>query len=380
MRAADVLKPSVPVAYGLLTIQLATKRGVDRAALLRGLGIGEALLETPDGRLSMDQYSRLIDRSIRLTRDAGLGYEFGLRTNLTAHGFIGLGLISQSTVRDAIEFGIRFVRLRTPIYELRSFVEEETGVIDVREAIPFGRLRRYAFDMLLVTWARMAQVLAGERKIDLEIWFDYPEPDYYTRYRDRLPPARFARGSNQLRFPAAYLDLPLETANPVTARLVTDSCNRELEVLGEADDFLARVRAVLVAKGGGYPSLDAVAARLFVSERTLKRRLLASGFTFRQLLDEARRRDSIRLLRDTTFSVQTVSRMVGYADPANFTRAFRKWTGTSPGDFRERGEGGSPVAPSSSRAVRRARRVKVVTREPPGNLVPRPGRRSRIPR
>ena len=336
MDAQDLFKPSVPVAYGLLTIQLAVERGATRESLLGGLDIPPELLETPEARLSMDQYSRLIDRSLRLSNDPALGYEFGLRSNVTAHGLIGLGLVSQGCVRDAIEFGIRFVRLRTPIYDVRLSVEGGVGVVDVQEAIPFGRLRQYAFDMLLVTWARMAQVLAGGRSVELELWFDYPEPDYYRRYRDRLPPARFAMEANQLRFPAAYLDLPIETANPSTAKLVTDSCNRELGMLSYTEDFLARVRALLVPDDGGYPDLETVAARLFVSDRTLKRRLVKSGFTFRRLLDEARCRDSIRLLRDPTLSVEAVSQRIGYADPANFTRAFRKWTGTSPGAFRER--------------------------------------------
>ncbi|MGH7899038.1 MAG: AraC family transcriptional regulator [Candidatus Binatia bacterium] len=337
MEARDLFKPSVPMAYGLLTIQLAAERGVARERLLGRLDIPPDLFENPEARLSMDQYSRLIDRSLRLTTDSALGYEFGLRSNVTAHGLIGLGLVSQTTVRQAIEFGIRFVRLRTPIYAVRFFVDDGWGVIDVQEAIPFGRLRRYAFDMLLVTWARMAQVLAGEATdIELELWFDYPEPDYFPRYRDRLPRARFAMGANQLRFPVAYLDLPLGTANPVTARLVTDSCNRELEMLSYGEDLLTRVRSVLIADGGEYPDLEAVAARLFVSARTLKRRLLKSGFTFRRLLDEARRRDSVRLLTDPTLTVQTISDQIGYSDPANFTRAFRKWTGMSPGTYRER--------------------------------------------
>jgi len=336
MDAEDLFKPSVPVAYGLLTIELAVEHGAARASLLAGLDIPDEVLATPEARLSMDQYSRLIDRSLRLAGDRGLGYEFGLRSNVTAHGLIGLGLISQTTVRDAIEFGIRFVRLRTPIFDVRLLTEGERGIIDVREAIPFGRLREYAFDMLLVTWARMAKVLGGARDVELELWFDYREPDYYARYRDRLPPTRFAMGANQLRFPAGYLDLPIETANPITAKLVTDSCNRELEVLSYSEDFPARVRAALVAENGGYPDLETVAARLFVSERTLKRRLVKSGFTFRTLLDEARCRDAIRLLRDPTLSVEAISELVGYADPANFTRAFRKWTGTSPGAYRAR--------------------------------------------
>ena len=90
MKAQDVLKPSVPIAYGLLTIQLAVERGVKRQSLLAGLDIPPELLETPEARLSMDQYSRLIDRSLRLSNEPALGYEFGLRSNVTAHGLIGL--------------------------------------------------------------------------------------------------------------------------------------------------------------------------------------------------------------------------------------------------------------------------------------------------
>ncbi len=333
MDARDLQKPSVPVAYALLTIELAGERGVSSERLLRGLDIPRGLLDPPDARLSMDQYSRLIDRSIRLTSEPGLGYEFGLRSTLTAHGFMGLGLMSQATLRDAVEFAIRFVRLRTPIYTIRLVDEDGWAAIDVQEAVPFGRLRAYAFDMLLVGSARIGAALLGPVQLDLEVWFDYPEPDYYARYRDRLPPVRFGMGMNCLRFPARHLDLPLEMANPITAKLVTDSCARELELLG-GEDFLARARNALAAGGGDYPDVRALAERLFVSERTLKRKLRAAGFSYRELLDEARQRDSIHLLRETSLSVEIVSHRVGYADSANFTRAFRRWTGVSPGAYR----------------------------------------------
>jgi AraC-like DNA-binding protein len=336
MRALDFTKPSVPVAYALLTIELATERGVAREALLKALDIGPDLLERPDARLSMLQYGALIGRSLHLTNDPALGYEFGLRCNLTIHGFMGLGVISHPTVREAVEFAVKFVRLSTPIYSVRFFVDGVYGVIDVGEATPFGPLRQYAFEIFLVSWARMARTLAGPRDIEVELWFDSPQPHYYQAYRDRLPPVRFAMGANQLRFPARYLEFSPETANPNTAQLVTDQCDRELRILGHSEDLLARVRALLVNERGEYQGLEAVSAKLFVSGRTLKRQLQQRGFSFRQLLEEARHQHSIRLLRDPTLTVSMVADRLGYVDTGNFTRAFRKWTGTTPGAYRAR--------------------------------------------
>jgi AraC-like DNA-binding protein len=96
------------------------------------------------------------------------------------------------------------------------------------------------------------------------------------------------------------------------------------------------VRAVLASADDGYPDLDAVALRLSMSSRTLKRRLGEQGFGFRKLLDEVRLRDSVRLLRDTSLSVEQVALRVGYTAPGNFIRAFRGWTGTTPSAFRNR--------------------------------------------
>src|SRR6185312_13586770 len=149
-------------------------------------------------------------------------------------------------------------------------VDGKDAVTDVREAVSFGPLRQYAFDVVLVTMTHIARQFVSDP--DLEMWFDIPEPDYYARYRDRLPRVRFSTGVNQLRCPVKYLERPLETASPVTHRLVVEHCKSEVELL-DSPELVSRVRAALDATRGGYPDLESIASRLGMSGRTLKRRL-----------------------------------------------------------------------------------------------------------
>lgn len=342
MKAEDLHKPSIPVAYAHLILTVAESLGVPRATLLAGVNLAPGLLDTADGRLSMLQANQLLYRGLRLTGNPAFGYEIGLHSSLTTHGFVGYGLLSYPTLRAAAEFGGRFLALRLPNLNLRVHVDGEQGVIEVSETLMLGAVRQCMFDLFLVGLWRMVPVLAtreADAQKQIELWFDYPEPEYAALYRERLPRMRFATGANQLRFPVAFLDLPLNTADPLTARLVTQQCEQELIQLGYRGDIAAQVRALLAAPRDGYPDLETAAARLHVSGRTLKRRLQERGLGFQLLLDEARRRDAMRLLADASLTVEQIALQLGYSDPANFTRAFRKWVGVSPSAHRGQASG-----------------------------------------
>lgn len=337
MKAEDLEKPAVPVAYGLLILEIAADHGVAREAMLDGADFPPDLLGSADARLSLLQAGRLLFRGMQLSGDRAFGYEIGLRSNLTSHGFVGYGLMSNPTARDALSFGTKFLQLRLPNLSIRLTTEADLAVVEVTETTSLGPIRQCMFDLFMVGIARIAQQMtAGQlsAKREIELWFDYPEPEYYARFRDRLPRVRFSMGANQLRFPAIYLDRPLQAADTVTTQLVTQQLEREMTLLGFSGDFLAQVRALLVNDRNGYPDLESISKRLHLSSRTVKRRLQAHGTSFQELLDEVLRRDSARLLQDPTLSIEDIAVRMGYTDPANFTRAFRKWTGKAPSQFR----------------------------------------------
>lgn len=338
-------RASVPVAYVALGLEIASDVGVDRDTLLKGLGIAPADFERPDGRVSLAQCVRLISRVMRQAPDhAALGYEFGLRSNLAAHGNIGFGLMSHATVGESLAFGLKYGRLRNPILKLSLSVEQDQAVIEARPTLPLGPMRQYALDAVLISMVRIGRQISGSFKPQLELRFDCAKPSHYARYRHRLPPVQFKAGVNQLRFPAAYLQRPLHTGNPSSAKQVTTQCERDLALLGDTGQIADQVRAALVIGQGAkitYPNLEAVASRLHVSGRSLKRKLHEQGLGFLELLEEARKRDSLQLLADASLPVSAVAERVGYTDPASFTRAFRKWMGVTPTAWRERKKGAS---------------------------------------
>jgi AraC-like DNA-binding protein len=108
-----------------------------------------------------------------------------------------------------------------------------------------------------------------------------------------------------------------------------------------ADDFAGSLRQVIGSLlPSGNPALAAAAEAGGLSDRTLQRRLNASGHTYSELLEDARRQAALRLLRDKDIKILDIALELGYSDPANFTRAFRRWTGASPRAARRGGSAG----------------------------------------
>lgn len=333
-RAIKLTRAAVPGSYVLVGLQMAEDLGVPRERLLKGIGLDPARLDQASVRVPVLQCARLVARVWRATHNPALGYEFGLRLNLPAHGSVAQGMMSQATFGETMAFGLRYGALRNPVVKLSLRVDGETAIVDARETLPLGPLRRFAIDAVLIGLVRLGRQLSGAMRPQMELRFDCPEPAHYAGFRHRLPPVRFNAGANELRIPAEYLQRPMHTRDAAAASVVARQCEAELALTDDAADTAERVRGLLAEAGGGHPDLVSIARRLHTSPRTLKRRLQREGWTFLQLLDEARRRDSLRLLADRVLGVAEVAQRLGYESPASFTRAFRKWTGQTPSAWR----------------------------------------------
>lgn len=334
----DLDTPSVPVEFARLILQMCAERGYPRDRMLAGLNIPASLVDEDGASLSIRQHMSLLLKAIDLSGgEGGLGYELGLRIGLSTLAMIAMAMLSQVTIGDAIRLGIQFSQDFVPVY--RGQLEEEDGfaVLDISMDMRLpDPLYRYCYDMALVSvWSGLLNLFGGVWP-DVELWFAYPEPDYFAAYRDRLPACRFNMGANQICFPASQLARRIQTGDPVMAQLIKEKVLRELEARkqqGKAD-ILTLLQPLLVRGPDGYPDMETVCSKLFMSARTLKRKLQQAGTGFQILLDEVRRQDAMRLLGNSDRSIEDIAAWMGFVEPANFTHAFKRWTGATPSEWR----------------------------------------------
>ena len=335
-RTDDVYRPAIPLAYVQLIFDDAARNGVPREQLIHGLGLSRSLLGAADARVSRHDAGTILLRAIRFTGNPGIGLEIGLASSITTHGLVGYGLMASATLREGIAFGDRFLPTRLPYLRLAFGIDGDQAVVSVLDAAELGIVRNHTFDFFLVgVYRLLLQASFGLlRASDMTIWCDYPQAPYHAHYRSRLPTLRFGKAANQVRFPAAVLDTPLPTANAIAVAQATAQLARERTILGETEDLLTRIRATLINRNGRYPGLEAVAQKLNMSPRTIRRRMASHGVSFRKILDDVLRREAMTLLSDTALSIEQVADRLGYSDPANFTRAFHRWTATTPSAYR----------------------------------------------
>ncbi len=326
----------IPAAHVLQLTEVLAQWGIASADLFAGLDLGVERLADPLARLPLSVVGRIAERARALTNDPALGVQLGKQMRVSTHGYVGLAAMTSSTVRDALEIGLRYAPTRTSALALRLHVEGDDCALVIAERAPLGPARELVILAILVGIAEIGRVLTG-KDLDgvMEVTFARPTGPEAERtlagYR-----IRFEQPVHQLVFPASVLDLPIAFADPVARRMVEEQCERELSILQRQDDPRQRVRALLARREGGFRSVRETAALAGMSERTLKRRLAECGTTFSELLEDERRERALLLLRSPKLSVEDVAERLGYTDVANFTRAFRRWTGTSPTSYRRR--------------------------------------------
>lgn len=326
------------MSYVAKWVALLDARGVSVDEAIAGTSVTLELLEDPTARVPVADLVWLIMTGARLTEDPSLGLELGLALKPTAHSWYGIAIMTASTVGEATELGARYLATRAAPWRMHILREGNRAAMEFDEVFSLGPARQIVLECLLGGGIRFAEFLLGDAFDRTEIVFhaDVSEQPHHERFRDQLPRVRYGMPKLQAWFPAAWLDRPLSFAEPLAVREAVAALDQELLLIGENEDWLERTRALLAQPGNGFPDLDAVAAMLDVSSRTLRRHLQARHARFHELRDEARRARAITLLGQTAMSLDRIAQELGYADAAGFTRAFQRWTGEPPSNYRRR--------------------------------------------
>ena len=254
-----------------------------------------------------------------------------------SYGLLEFGLRSAPTLRIAMEQLGTYGALINPL--VRWSTEADGEELSLHHRPPQkGGVGRQGNVFTVTRMLQIAREMMGDGLTPSRAWFAHeekrcpPELAAYLGTRD----IAFGRASNGLSFAAADLERRPSGADPELNHALELHGAAVLQQCGEAGDVYEQTRgAVLALLPNGDATLARTAKKLHVTARTLQRRLLEEGVSFGTLLTEVRRTQAERMLARSEAPLAQVAEQVGYADSGAFVRAFRSWTGTTPGKFRE---------------------------------------------
>lgn len=306
-------------------------------SLLAGTSLTAVRLLDDRTRLSGAEQIRIIENALALSGDPNLGLRVGARLTPAAHGAMGFLASSSPDLLAALHAFQSFLPTRVSFARIEL---HQTGS-EVRLRAYFDlemhpEARRCLAETFATTFFACAAFIIGRPAQEVETHFAHPDPGAASRYREMLP-GRVVFCSEQmlLRIPLSVCAIPNASANRESYALAQQQCEALLAELRQRPDSLRRqVETMMLSRPGSTLSEEAAAQALFISKRTLARRLKAEGSGFRQIRDDVLARQARDHLLDNRLSVDAIAVLLNYHDSANFRRAFKRWYGVSPDRYR----------------------------------------------
>jgi AraC-like DNA-binding protein len=328
------------VAKIAAVVDALTAEGVPAAEALDGVGLSLEALSSPATRVSIDQIIEAYCNAARLSHDPYFALHIGRKVHASTYGMYGFALLSGTNFRSIMQFAVKYHPLSAPLADI---VFREEGDRAIWEMTPIAHPRidatmyRFLVELQFGThWSLMRDVM-GPLFVPREFAAVFPAVDDGQAYRTAVGcPAYFNRPRNELVFDAACLDSRPEYGNEITHAAVMKLCDTLMGELELRAGVAGKVRAILLANVMRPTSLEAVAARLHMTARTLRRKLDEEGTSFRKMVDELRMQVAIKYLRDTELTVDDIADALGFSEATVFRRAFRRWTGAGLREFRDR--------------------------------------------
>jgi AraC-like DNA-binding protein len=312
--------------------------GIDPAPLFRKAGIDPALREDSRARISLDALDRLWEQAIDRLDDPCLGIRMSAYWHPSFTGALGYAWLVSSTLRTAINRAVRYIHVVSEGVNLES-ADSTRGfriVIDLTDNGPTSPIFDQQYDVVLAVLMRMCRANCGEALNALEITMRHPRPNCHALFDDYFrSPLVFDADEYSMTFAINDVDRKLLTANKELA-LLHDGVLMKYLVEIRKGDIVQQIQSLLIdILPSGSVTDQMIAKELHLSERSLQRKLRDKGTSFRLVLESVRKMVAMQYIRNPRNSMGDIAFLLGFSEQSAFSRAFKKWTGTSPIKFRE---------------------------------------------
>lgn len=310
--------------------------GVDSTALLQELGMEPKHLISLDSRFDQDQITQLWHRSAEISGDPYLGLKAAQHLRPQNLHAVGYAMTSSATLKEAWQRFIKFQHLIADSSVMKLTENRDSYTLS-QEVGTTGLPPAYQpYDMGMASILLMSRWIQDDPTLTpITVSFKHPAPGPDRPYRELFNcPVYFDQPLTKMMIAKHIVERPIATANEELARILDELSAKHLGRHQEGS-FTQQVRnALITLLPKGEPQKAAVAESLNLSDRTLLRRLQNEHTTYQEILDQLREEMAYGYLQRADISLEEVAYLLGFSDISTFSRAFKRWTGASPGQWR----------------------------------------------
>ncbi|RLU03490.1 MAG: AraC family transcriptional regulator [Ketobacter sp.] len=330
-RDTPIVVPEYISAY----LEFPEQLGLKRAELSRKSGVDlDALAENPRP-FTLNEILKLVEVGIKELQMPYGGLAIGQQMRLTCHGMAGVSAMAQQTYAECLQAACRLCEKAFPPFSMQYFETEHTVGIRVIECISLEPYSHFFMESIMVNFRSILKFLLGKEYEPEYIAFPYPAPEYekiYNRYFNCK--IRFNAEHCEFAVSKTLARRELLLANQGIARMAEQDFLKTVPPIN-LNYLPKKLSLVLIQSVGAFPSLETAARKLGMSGRTLRRQLNSLGTNFQNELDLLRREFAINYLTKSDKCITEIALMLGFCDSSAFSKAFKKWTGESPREFKK---------------------------------------------
>jgi AraC-like DNA-binding protein len=303
---------------------------------LREAGIAHELLAEPHARVTEEQFSTLY-RTLAVELDDEMPGIFSRPLRSGTLKFLCLSLLDARNLETALHRFGQFFHIVLDDFRLESQNDGLVAQVALTPNTGYGRIEPLGEELMLKLVHGVSSWLIGQKIPPLQVDFSCARPPHALDHRYFFScPVRFGQGRTLMRLGAAYLAMPIRQSKRNLRQFLARAPGDWIFESFSEQLMSHRVRQFLAAQLPELPTIEQAATSVHCSVRTLCRRLAAEETTYQALKDELRRDVAIRRLTDTRDTIAAIAGDIGFDDPSAFHRAFRHWTGSTPGIYRRR--------------------------------------------
>lgn len=333
----EINRATVGAGYAKALFDFAVSRGVRASTLTSRIGVNGEQLKDPDGRIAFAHYVALLRCAKELSGDPAFALHFGAATRVAELSIVGLIGATSDTLAEAFVQTNRYARLALDVagpsdrMRLIRSGSDAWIVIDFPKSVLHPEVLESAFARMVSTGAD-----TGPNRFVKAVHFTFPPPLYREVYeRIFQVDVVFDSDRNAILTDAAWMVQPGPMKSKYVFGILCERGDQLIKELEQAGTFRSKIEELVLPQlHKGAPTMSSAAASLGISRSTLFRRLRNEDLTFGGLVDDLRRRVALEYLAGDRVTVSETAYLTGFSETAAFSRAFRRWTGLSPGRFK----------------------------------------------